>query len=207
MLSNFWPCLLQIDGQTWASVEHYYQASKFKHDNPEFYARFALDTDNGELATNPALAKAAGGKTGKYQGKQFRPKYIVADKDFFSTDRHRTEMETAQAVKFAIPELADMLALTAGAELIHTLGRGRGTVRFDFVMALRDKALLTSKLQECTLAPLGEEDGWQPQCTRASVKSEFTYCGGRRFAEIEHKTLAQALQGRPSPPIYLDDNL
>lgn len=140
MLSNFWLCEFDIDGKWWNSVEHYYQASKFKNGNPEFYAKFSLES-GGELSTNPALAKATGGKTGKYQGKQFRPKHICADTDFFSSDRHRTEMETAQAVKFAVPELAHTLSLTAGAELVHTLGRGQGKVRFDFLMAIRFHAL------------------------------------------------------------------
>lgn len=137
MLSNFWIAPFWLEEKQWASVEHYYQASKFKHETPEFYALFSLD-NNSELSINPVLAKAAGGKTGKYQGKQFRPTHIKVDNDFFTTERHRTEMNSAQTAKFSNPELAAVLSLTKGAELIHTLGRGNGTVRFDFLMGMRD---------------------------------------------------------------------
>ena len=29
-LSNFWPAPIEMDGQVWATVEHYFQASKFE---------------------------------------------------------------------------------------------------------------------------------------------------------------------------------
>jgi hypothetical protein len=50
------------DHLKWASVEHYWHASKFRKNNPEFYARFALQ---GEFGKNLELARQAGEPFGK----------------------------------------------------------------------------------------------------------------------------------------------
>jgi predicted NAD-dependent protein-ADP-ribosyltransferase YbiA (DUF1768 family) len=47
------------DGHRWASVEHYFHASKFRKTNPDFYLKFALDTE-GEFSRNLKLARLAG---------------------------------------------------------------------------------------------------------------------------------------------------
>jgi hypothetical protein len=52
------------DGHRWASVEHYFHASKFRKMNPDFYAQFALDGGvggkGGEFSRNLKLARLAG---------------------------------------------------------------------------------------------------------------------------------------------------
>jgi predicted NAD-dependent protein-ADP-ribosyltransferase YbiA (DUF1768 family) len=133
-LSNFWYDPFNLDGKTWMSVEHYYQASKFKQ-NPSFYADFSLDSGS-ELSKDAAMAKAAGGKSGKYQKIQLRPKEIKVDADFFG-DRQKVEMFTAQYAKFTQhQDLMRTLQMTQNATLLHYV-RGSAPVRFDGLMYLR----------------------------------------------------------------------
>jgi predicted NAD-dependent protein-ADP-ribosyltransferase YbiA (DUF1768 family) len=138
-LSNFWISPFELDGKRWSSVEHYYQGSKFKETNPEFYRLFSLDSGS-ELSLDPAMAKSAGGKTGKVGGKQFRPKSVVIDANFFTTNRSIVEMNAAQNQKFTtIPEMRDILLKTRDAKLMHTVGRSSEKVYFANLVDLREK--------------------------------------------------------------------
>jgi len=83
-LANSWKAEFKLDGHRWASVEHYYQASKFKRNNKDFYIKFSLDSPDSSIAKDPEMAKAAGGQSGKFKGDQVRDKHIVVDPDFFS---------------------------------------------------------------------------------------------------------------------------
>ena len=138
-LSNFWEAPFELDGHRWSSVEHYYQASKFKENNPQFYLTFTLDANpEGELAKDPALAKAAGGKTGKYKGKQVRDKAIKIDPNFFG-GRHKEEMKKAQMAKFSQnPDLKAMLVATKDAKLQH-FSRGSPPIVFYGLMDVRNQ--------------------------------------------------------------------
>ena len=134
-LSNFWEQEFELDGKRWLSVEHYYQASKFKKGNPEFYDSFALDSGS-DISKSPAVAKAAGGKTGKKGRTQLRPSSVSMDPDFFS-GRHVRAMEDAMRAKFSQNEdLAKTLLATGSAKLQHFV-RGASPVVFDDLMRVR----------------------------------------------------------------------
>ncbi len=149
-LSNFWIAPFILHGKRWASVEHYYQGSKFKG-TPEFYNQFSLDSGS-DLSKDPVLAKAAGGKTGIFQGKRIRPKEIVIDSDFFQGKtgqlyrRSDLEMNRAQNAKFIYnTDLMDLLKLTNPAQLVH-YQRGGPSIIFYNLMKLRSD-ILSGKLR------------------------------------------------------------
>ena len=102
--SGDWSAEFTLDGKRWKSVEHYYQASKFKYGHPEFYEKFSLDYNGISveghpelvIAEKPSLAKHAG-TDGFYEGIRIRPENIEVDEDFFiPTDRKLDKEEETQ---------------------------------------------------------------------------------------------------------------
>ena len=136
-LSNFWEQQFVLDGKRWLTVEHYYQGSKFKKGHPEFYNQFSLDSGS-VLSKSPEMAKAAGGKTGKYKKESLRANNIKLDNDFFA-GRNKREMEEAMYAKFSQnSDLRKMLLATKSAKLQH-FSRGSPPVVFDDLMRVRKK--------------------------------------------------------------------
>jgi len=137
-LSNFWHSEFDYDEHRWWSVEHYYQGSKFKEENPDYYHLFSLDS-NSEICKDAGMAKSAGGKSGKVKGKQFRPKGVDADKTFFSTNRVNEEMFRAQYAKFTQNEdMRELLQATKDAKLMHHM-RGHAPIFFENLVYIRNK--------------------------------------------------------------------
>ena len=135
-LSNFWISPFNLEGKRWQSVEHYYQGSKFKS-TPDFYNQFSLDS-NSDISKDPTLAKAAGGKSGKFKGKLVRPVAIKMDEGYFP-DRSKIEMYKAQHAKFTQnDDLMHLLKLTRDAKLVHHT-RGSPPVVFENLMHIRSK--------------------------------------------------------------------
>jgi len=137
VLSNFARTPFELDGHKWQSVEMFYQGSKFKKTDPKFYLKFALDSGS-EIAKNAAMAKAAGGKTGKFKGVVLRPKTIKVDPDFFSSGRAKTAMKEGQTAKYTQNEFARKILLaTKDAKLQH-YSRGRPPIVFTETMEIRE---------------------------------------------------------------------
>ena len=139
-LSNEWKQPFTLDNHSWNSVEHYYQASKFKKNNPAFYMTFSLDS-NTELSKNVEMATAAGGKTGKYKDDVvLRPENIEIDPEFYKS-RHHKELYDAQYAKFTQnSDLKHLLMSTKNAKLMHYV-KNRPLEEYKQLMEIREKLL------------------------------------------------------------------
>jgi len=112
-----------LDNKQWQTVEHYYQASKFKKGFPDFYASFSLDSGS-EIASDVKKAKAAGGKSGRFEKQLLRPNNIKLDADFYGG---RDVVERTNAVKAKFEqneELRKTLLFTKKAKLLHFVRGG-----------------------------------------------------------------------------------
>jgi predicted NAD-dependent protein-ADP-ribosyltransferase YbiA (DUF1768 family) len=136
-LSNSWVQPFKLDNYSWASVDHYYNASKFKNTDRDFYMAFTLESGT-ELSKNSDMAKAAGSKSGKLNKELIRPKGVVVDKDLNQTLKNKA-LYNAQYAKFSQNEdLRQLLILTKNAKLVLSKETTASEV-FDSLMIIRDK--------------------------------------------------------------------
>ena len=137
-LSNFAESPFILDGRTWFSVEHYYQGSKFRKQNRDFYIQFSLDSGS-DIAKDPLIAKAAGGKSGTFKGRLYRPKSVAVDSDFFSSGQSQQSVADAMEAKFRQnSDMKQILLATLNAQLYH-FQRGEKPILFSNMMQIREK--------------------------------------------------------------------
>jgi predicted NAD-dependent protein-ADP-ribosyltransferase YbiA (DUF1768 family) len=136
-LDIYWVQPFTLDNHQWATVEHYYQASKFKTGYPQFYLSFSIDSGT-DLSKDPNLAKAAGSKTGKLKGELLRPIEVQIDPNFYSKSC-KQEMYRAQYAKFTQHEdLKKLLLATQNAKLEH-FQKGKTPEIVEDLMLIREK--------------------------------------------------------------------
>jgi predicted NAD-dependent protein-ADP-ribosyltransferase YbiA (DUF1768 family) len=117
-LDDYWIAEFKIDGSKWSSVEHYYQASKFKNRNPDFAKLFSLDSDS-EISKDVSLAREAGSKPST----KLRPSNVKIDPDFYG-GRNIVEREKALYAKFTQNlDLKNVLLATKNAKLMKYISK------------------------------------------------------------------------------------
>lgn len=144
-LDNEWVQRFTLDNHAWSSVEHYYQASKFKETSQDFYLSFSLDSGT-ELSQNVDMAKNAGSKTGKQDGTLLRPKEVQIDPEFYNIgaggdSKANKALYAATYAKFTQNEdLKQLLMFTKNAKLVH-FSRASPPELMEQLIMVRDKLL------------------------------------------------------------------
>jgi ribA/ribD-fused uncharacterized protein len=80
-LSNFADSPFLLDGLTWGSVEHFFQASKFVTLDPAYYRSFSVDSGSPIGLAHGAEIKSAGGKKGRPLGVEDRARWELVKYD------------------------------------------------------------------------------------------------------------------------------
>jgi len=117
-LDNDYDSTFQLDGHKWKTVQHYYQANKFKNTNKEFYLLFSLDS-NSKIANDVELAKAATSKTGKYKGEVIRNKDIKISSNFYGENEDIILQDAIYAKFNQNNDLLEALIETKNAKILH----------------------------------------------------------------------------------------
>ena len=132
-LDDYWTAEFTVDSQKWNSVEHYYQAAKFKKQNPDFAKLFSLDSDS-EISKDVDKAREAGSKPSN----KLRPSNVKIDADFYG-GRNDMERERAVYAKFSQNvDLRNLLIATKRAKLMKYIVKSPAQTDF-ILMRVRDK--------------------------------------------------------------------
>ena len=116
-LDNEYIAPFELDGHKWNTVEHYYQAGKFKNTNKEFYLLFSLDS-NSKMSLDVDMAKAAASKNGKYKKEQLRPKDIKIDDEFYKGIDEKLLEDSLYAKFSQNKDMKEVLVNTKQAKLM-----------------------------------------------------------------------------------------
>lgn len=132
LLSDSYIEPFELDDKKWASVEHYYNASKFIKNNKDFYDKFSLDS-NSELSKNSELAISNGTNDGFYNDKLVRDKKINIDRDFYD-GRNKTVLLKALDAKFRQNEqLKKTLLETKNAKLLKYFNKKSPIIYYELM--------------------------------------------------------------------------
>ena len=135
-LSNDYKVIFSLDGKNWLSVDHYLYGARYKHNNPEFYKLFSLDSGSS-ISKNIDLAKEASEK----KKTDLRDKNIIVDNDYFN-GRDKKELTKALTSKFTQnKDLLDVLLKTNNAKL-QTFIPGSSPIVLTELMKLRKELSL-----------------------------------------------------------------
>jgi predicted NAD-dependent protein-ADP-ribosyltransferase YbiA (DUF1768 family) len=132
-LDDYWTAQFTLDGSKWLSVEHYYQGSKFKKNNPDFTKLFSLDSGS-DISKSVEDARTAGSKPSN----KLRPANIKIDADFYG-GRNDVERERAVYAKFSQNiDLRNILLATRRAKLMKYIVKSPPQTDF-ILMKVREK--------------------------------------------------------------------
>ncbi len=141
-LSNFAESPFELDGLHWRSVEHYFQAQKFKTKKPDYYRSFAMDSESPLSEALGAPVKKAGGRSAVPLTEEERASWEEV--------KHRV-MEQALYAKYSVSRNKEFLAIllaTGDAKLTHKPLRSRRTIVEYELMKVRKRLREENELRE-----------------------------------------------------------
>ena len=112
-LSNFFPAAIQLDGEAWPTVEHYYQCQKSFDPAYRQAIREAISPGKAKRLAAPPTAHGQAGQQSWFRRNHTEPR----------PDWHEAKLEIMRCAvhaKFAQhPDLGQLLAATQSAELVE----------------------------------------------------------------------------------------
>jgi hypothetical protein len=124
MLDDSWlneNTLFIVDNKKYASVMHYYHASKYMKGFSDFAYQFSLNSGS-KMSKDLTACKCAVSKSGEYEKIKLRPKGVTIDPDFYK-GRNIEEREKAITAKFEQNDLLRWILInTKNAKLNHYIG-------------------------------------------------------------------------------------
>ena len=137
----------ELDSKKWKSVVHYVEGSKFKHEHPDMYKRFSMNSDSN-ISKQVALAISAGSASGMHEYHSARQENILLREKDVTVDKDYNRNESREKALFAKFDqhriLKELLLATSGARLVIPKSgedKSAEVVVDTELMSLRDKIL------------------------------------------------------------------